>query len=68
MTITSISPESIGIDLTFSKPFKSASKTSFDFAVNGTQTTVHWQVRTPKTFMLRVMSVFMKLTRRSDPI
>ena len=63
MTITSIEPNAIKLDLTFTKPFKSASKTNFDFQPDGSSTTVVWQVHTPKTFMLKIMSVFMKLNK-----
>lgn len=67
MTIRSISGTAIDIDLTFTKPFKSQSKTHFDFQPNGTGTTVLWQVLTPKTSMLKIMSIFMKLDKTVGP-
>lgn len=67
MTITSISDSAIDINLTFTKPFKSKSRTHFDFRPDGTGTTVVWQVLTPKTIMLKIMSVFVKLDKTVGP-
>ena len=67
MTIQAISPAAIDIDLTFTKPFKSKSKTRFDFLTDGTSTTVSWEVQTPETFMLKIMSVFIKLEKTVGP-
>ena len=42
MTITSVAPEEIKLDLDFTKPFKSASKTTFTLAAGADGTTVVW--------------------------
>lgn len=63
MEITSVKPDAIAIDLTFSRPFKSASKTDFEFKADGDSTVVTWTVRNPKSFMMRVMGIFMNFDK-----
>lgn len=63
MTITSIDPADIKIDLDFTKPFKSASKATFHFESAGSGTKVVWQVHTPKTLMTRVVGIFMNFDK-----
>jgi hypothetical protein len=67
MRIEAIREDEIDIDLTFTKPFKSDSKTQFRFSADGDQTDVSWSVLTPRTLLLRVMSVFMKLDKTVGP-
>lgn len=67
MQIESIDDSSIELALTFTKPFKSNSRTRFDLTPDGTGTAVTWQVLTPKTLLLRVMSLFMKLDKTVGP-
>lgn len=64
MEITSVTPEAIDMDLTFTRPFKSASLTHFDLIPEGDHTTVVWQVRTPKTFMTRIAGLFMNMDKQ----
>ena len=67
MLITSVEPAAIKLDLNFTKPFKSETKTTFDFAQDGDVTTVVWKVLTPKSFMLRVAGIFMNLDKQVGP-
>lgn len=67
MTIEAVSETAVDIALTFTKPFKSKSRTNFGLAPNADGTTVTWQVLTPKTFLLKVMSVFMNLEKTVGP-
>jgi hypothetical protein len=67
MAIESVDDSSVGIALTFTKPFKSKSKTHFDLRPDGERTAVTWQVLTPKTLMLTIMSVFMSLEKTVGP-
>lgn len=63
MEIKAIAPTQIAVDLNFTRPFKSDSKTTFDFQDRGQATTVVWQVHTPKTLMVKIFSIFMKLDK-----
>ncbi|HAM21275.1 MAG TPA: transcriptional regulator [Actinobacteria bacterium] len=63
MTITSVAPEEIKLDLDFTKPFKSASKTTFTLAAGADGTTVVWQVFTPKSLMTRIFGIFMNFDK-----
>ncbi len=63
MTITSVQPTLIDLDLDFTKPFKSASKTKFELNQAEGSTTVVWQVLTPKTLMTRVAGIFMNMDK-----
>lgn len=67
MLIESIDDSTIDLALTFTRPFKSNSRTQFDLTPDGGGTTVTWQVLTPKTLLLRVMSVFMSLEKTVGP-
>ncbi len=67
MTIDSVTADEIDIALTFTKPFKSDSRAHFSFREGGDQTTVTWKILTPRTFLLRIMSVFMKLDKTVGP-
>lgn len=63
MEITAVEPKAIKIDLTFLKPFKSASKTEFEFVDTEVGTKVVWQVRTPKTLMARIAGIFINFEK-----
>ncbi len=63
MTITSVTPSKIDIDLDFTKPFKSQSKTHFDINADGDGSVVTWQVHTPKTMMTRIFGIFMNMDK-----
>lgn len=63
MTITSVKPALIDLDLDFTRPFKSASKTKFELKQSGQSTTVVWQVLTPKTLMTRIAGIFMNMDK-----
>lgn len=67
MKITSVTADAVDVDLNFTKPFKSRSKTYFSFAPDGDGTVVTWQVHSPKTFMTRVFSIFMNLEKMVGP-
>lgn len=67
MTLEAISDLEIDIALTFTKPFKSKSKAHFVFETNGDQTDVLWQILTPRTLLLKVMSIFVKLDKTVGP-
>lgn len=64
MEITAVDPTSIKIDLTFLKPFKSASRTQFEFKPATDGTTVIWQVHTPKTLGMRIAGIFINFEKQ----
>ena len=63
MTITSVESGEIKVDLDFTKPFKSASKTTFKFVSGEGGTTVVWQVLTPKSLATRIFGIFMNFDK-----
>lgn len=63
MEITAVRPDAIELDLNFTRPFKSQGKTNFEFSADGNETTVTWQVHSPKTFMTRVVGIFMNFDK-----
>lgn len=69
MAIEAADDAGVDIALTFTKPFKSKSRTTFTLAgeAAGDHTAVTWSVLTPKTFMLRIMSVFISLEKTVGP-
>lgn len=67
MTIEAVQPTAIDVALNFTKPFKSRSQTRFDLEPTAEGTTVTWQVRTPSSLMLKVMSIFMSLEKTIGP-
>lgn len=67
MIITSVESGEIKLDLNFTKPFKSESKTTFELIGEGGPTTVVWKVLTPKTLMLRIAGIFMNLDKQVGP-
>lgn len=63
MTITSVEPTDVKIDLDFIKPFKSASKAIFHLERAGDSTTIIWEVHTPKTLITRIVGIFMNFDK-----
>ena len=63
MRITKVEPHEILIDLTFLKPFKSDSKTVFEFAPVEGGTTLTWTVKTPKTLTTKLFGLFMNFEK-----
>lgn len=63
MRITRVEPNEISVDLTFLKPFKSDSKTVFEFVQTADGTTVTWTVKTPKTLTTRLFGLFMNFEK-----
>ena len=65
MEVTSVSDRLVEMDLTFTRPFKSASLTTFEMSPGQTAETtdVVWKVKTPKTLMTRIAGVFMNFDK-----
>jgi hypothetical protein len=63
MSITKVTGESVGIDLTFTRPFKSASLTDFTLNPDGDGTHIVWRMRTPRTLGMRVAGLFMNMEK-----
>ena len=60
-------PRRVTIDLAFVKPFKSRAATGFDLAATGDVTRVAWHMDGPKTFMVKVMSLFKSMDSMIGP-
>lgn len=67
MEITSVTTTAVALDLVFTKPFKSDSRSHFGLEPVADGTRVTWQVLTPKTFLTRIMGVFMNLDKMVGP-
>jgi hypothetical protein len=67
MTITSVRETAVGIDLRFTRPFKSASKIVFVLAPIGTGTHVVWRMRTARTRMSAVTGLFFNAEKMIGP-
>lgn len=64
MLITTVTDTRVDIDLTFTKPFASESRTQFDLLPDGSDaTTVVWQLHTPRTLMMRVVGLVMNMDK-----
>jgi carbon monoxide dehydrogenase subunit G len=63
MEIVNAEPESLDIDLKFTKPFPSNSAIRFDLTPSGDHTSVVWQMRTPNTVGMRLARFFMNLDK-----
>lgn len=62
MEITkSVSPSSVMLDLNFLKPFKASNVTEFKVTPRGGGSHVHWEMRGPSSFMMRIMHVVMDM-------
>jgi hypothetical protein len=53
--------------LQFLKPFKATSTTTFDIDESGGNTRVTWRMVGPKTFLTRLMGVFMSMDKMVGP-
>lgn len=61
MAITAVDvPNSVAIDLSFLKPFKSESVTELVIAPDGDRSMVTWRMTGEKSFMVKVMGLFGK--------
>jgi hypothetical protein len=68
MEITAADASSrVQIALQFIKPFKSKNTTTFDLAEAGGATHVTWRMVGPKTFMTRIMGIFMSMDKMVGP-
>ena len=66
MTITESQPNRLGLDLQFLKPFKANNTTVFAFAPSGNDgnsTELTWTMTGPKTFMSKIMGIFMSMDK-----
>lgn len=63
MAISSVTPESVDIDLRFTRPFKSTNLTSFAFIPKTDGTEVVWSMRSPRTLMTRVVGLFFNMDK-----
>lgn len=61
--LESTAPSKLRIDLQFLKPFKAHNVAEFTFEPHGQDTTVTWAMHGPKTFMSRVMGLFMNMDK-----
>ncbi|MGV1004010.1 MAG: SRPBCC family protein [Candidatus Nanopelagicales bacterium] len=60
MEVTTVSPQAVDVDVNFTKPFKSAAKTTFVLVPAGSGTRIIWRMLTPKTPLTRALGLFMK--------
>ena len=63
MTITDSRPERIALDLNFLKPFKASNVTVFALVDDAAGTKVTWTMTGRKTFMSKIMGVFMSMDK-----
>jgi len=63
MEITGATPSQIEIALQFLKPWKSNNRATFELADQDGGTHVTWRMAGPKTFMTRVMGIFMSMDK-----
>ncbi|MDX1906716.1 MAG: SRPBCC family protein [Bacteroidia bacterium] len=61
MTMTSITPERIDIDLHFIAPFETNDKTYYELAADGDQTKVTWAMTSHMPVPMNVMSLLMNM-------
>lgn len=57
MTVTAIDPDGVGIDLDFTKPFRSSNVIRFALTPEGDGTRVIWRMESPKTFFSRLFNI-----------
>ena len=60
-------PSKLVINLEFRKPFSSKSTTTFTLKPSGDATVVTWSMTGPKSFMTRVMGIFMSMDKMVGP-
>lgn len=63
MRITDVTPESVAIDLRFTRPFKSTSAVRFTLIPQDAATEVIWSMRSPRTLGTRVFGVIMNMDK-----
>lgn len=57
MRITAVDADGVGIDLDFTRPFRSSNRIRFVLAPEGDGTRVIWRMESPKTFFSRFFSL-----------
>ena len=62
-----MTPGSVDLDVTFTKPFKSESRSPFRLTAVGDGTDVTWQMMTPKSLVTRIMGIFVKMDKMIGP-
>lgn len=67
MQITGVTPGSVDLDVTFTKPFKSESRSAFRLTAVGDETDVTWQMMTPKSLVTRIMGIFVSMDKMIGP-
>ena len=65
--VDSQAPSKLVINLEFRKPFSSKSTTTFTLEPSGDATVVTWSMTGPKSFMTRVMGIFMSTDKMVGP-
>lgn len=63
MRITNVTPDSVDIDLRFTRPFKSTSDVRFTLIPQDASTEVVWSMRSPRTLGTRIFGVFMNMDK-----
>ena len=63
MRITNAAPESVDIDVAFTRPFRSNSQVRFDLTGRDGATEVVWRMRTPKTLGMRIFGLLLNLDK-----
>lgn len=63
MRITDVTPESVDIDLRFTRPFKSTSEVRFTLMPHEAATEVIWSMRSPRTLGSRIFGVIMNMDK-----
>ena len=66
--VEAVEPEKVGIDLAFTKPFRSSSVTTFTIAEAGDGSDVTWAVTGPVNLMARGLGVFSSPDKAMDKL
>jgi len=67
MTITSSTPQKIGISLEFIKPFPSTNELEYSMTPNGANTDFSWKMHGPANFLLKAMTTFKSMDAMIGP-
>jgi hypothetical protein len=62
-----VEPSKISIDLSFEKPFKARNVTVFTLRPEGSGTVVTWTITGKRSFMIKVMGVFVSMDKFLGP-
>ena len=63
MEITRVTDTAVDLDLTFTRPFKSANRTGFTLHPDGDRTRVTWRMQAPRTLGMRIAGLFMNMDK-----